>query len=266
MEQEPLEEITNLRELDRNVHQMFADVLKSGTLTKSWRIDVHLLSAMALERVAENLVDAAAVKHFALEWNVSGGVFTPYRVITAKVSVADKEAASKWAIKQAVTSHFGDRLTGCVATVQGDVVLLEGMLPFKYHDELNEYLTKLRHDMRKRGEDIDCEYSNELQETPVKFIVKVKSKPVDKVEHKQLVSDKPKDLVNMVEWAEDADASTMQVFAEAAARKSYEENGCLILSTGKSNVLVEVGEWAVKINGKLTGVISDEFKKHICGE
>ena len=58
----------------------------------------------------------------------------------------------------------------------------------------------------------------------------------------------------------------MRVLAEAAASKSYAENGCLILSTGKGNILVEVGEWVTKIDGKVTGVISDEFKKHICGE
>ena len=266
MEQEPLQEITSMKELKHNVHQMFADVLKCGTLATSWRIDVRLLSAIALERVAENLVDAATSRRLALEWRIVNSVFNPYTVITAKVSVVDKGTSDKWALKRTIDSHFGDRVTDSVVTGQDDVYSIEGMLSFKHHDELKELLRKFRADVRKDGVDIEYDYSNELQETPVKFVLKIKSKPVDKVEYKQLVSDKPKDLVNMVEWAEDADASTMQVFAEAAARKSYEENGCLILSAGKSNIRVEVGEWVVKINGKITNVISDEYKKHVCGE
>ena len=266
MEQEPLEEITSLKELDHNVRQMFADVSKHGTLTNSWRIDVLLLSVMALERLGEALVDAATVRHLELKWSVSDSVFTPYKTITAKVSVVDDSEAGKWGIREAIDKHFGDRITGRKVTVQDDAFLMEGVLPFKHHNELNEYLPRLRADMRKQGVDIDYDYSNELYETPVKFALKIKTKPADKVEYKQLKSDNPADLVAMVEWAEGVDASTIQGVAEAEAKRSYAENGCLVLSTSKNNVLVEVGEWVVKINGKLTGVISDEFKKHICGE
>ena len=266
MEQEPLEEIKSVRDLNSVVHQMFADVMKHRTLTRSWRLNVQLLTAMALDRVMEALVYSAKIRHLKLEWSVSGGVFTPVRTITAKVSVVDEVKASKWGLKEAITSHFGDRLTGSKFTEQDDVFLIEGTLPFKHHNELNKYLTKLRSDMRKCGEDIDYEYSSELQEAPVKFALKIKTKPADKVEYKQLESNSAADLVDMVEWAECGDASTIQGFAEAAAKASYAKNGCLVLSTGKSNILVEVGEWVVKINGKLTGVISDEFKKHICGE
>lgn len=266
MEQKPLEEITSLNELKHNVHKMFSDVLKCGTLAKSWRMDVRLLSAMALEHVAEALVESATIKRLSLEWSVGGGVFTPYKIITAKVSVTNEGETDKWALKRAIDSHFGDRVTGSVVIGQDNAYSVEGMLSFKYHDELKELLRKFRADVRKDGVDIEYDYSNELQETPVKFIVKIKSKPVDKVEYKQLESNSGRDLVSMIEWVTGKDASSIQGVAEAAARKSFNENGCLILSTGKSNILVKVGEWVVKINGKLNGVISDEFKKHACGE
>lgn len=266
MEQEPLEEITNLKDLTRNVHQMFAEVLKHGTMTKSWRMDVRLLSVMALDRVAEDLVDAAASRHLKLKWGVSGGMFTPYKTITAKVSRVDEGVADQWGIREAIDKHFGDRITGRNITVRDDGVLMEGVLPFKCHDDLKKYLSKLRADMRAKGINIDFGYYNELGDTPVKYKLDIIVKPAERVEYKQLVSDKPKDLIDMIEWAENADASTMQALAEAAASKSYAENGCLILSTGKRNILVEVGEWVTKIDGKVTGVISDEFKKHICGE
>lgn len=266
MEQEPLQEITSMKELKHNVHQMFADVLKCGTLATSWRIDVRLLSAIALERVAEDLVDAATSRRLALEWRIVNSVFNPYTVITAKVSVVDKGTSDKWALKRTIDSHFGDRVTDSVVTGQDDVYSVEGMLPFKNHDELKELLRKFRADVRKDGVDIEYDYSNELQETPVKFVLKIKSKSVDNVEYKQLESSSGRDLVSMIEWATGKDVSSIQGVAEAAARKSFSENGCLILSTGKSNILVEVGEWVAKIDGKLNGVISDEFKKHACGE
>lgn len=266
MEQEPLEEITDLKYLTRNVHQMFAEVLKRGTMTKSWRMDVRLLSVMALDCVAEDLVDTAASRYLKLKWSVSGSMFTPYKTITAKVSRVDEGAADQWGIREAIDKHLGDRITGHNVTVRDDGVLLEGVLPFKHHEDLKKYLPKLRADMRAKGINIDFGYYNELGDTPVKYKLDIIVKPAERVEYKQLVSDKPKDLVDMIEWAENADASTMRVLAEAAASKSYAENGCLILSTGKRNILVEVGEWVTKIDGKVTGVISDEFKKHICGE
>ena len=265
IEQEPLE-VSQLGEIVKDLRKMFVDVVGQGSLTKSWLVDWLVIPNNALGSIARSMSDVASQRHLKLEWSVSNSFHTPTRKVTATVSVSDEAGATQVVLHELIENHLHG-LDGDLKVEHKDgAYFTESVLPYKDHKTLDEYVRKLKADMRKKGIDLDYEYTNQLDDAPVPFKLEIKAKPTDKVEYKQLESDSASDLVSMVEWAEGADASTIRDVAEAAAKTYYAENGCLVLSTGKSNMLVEVGEWAVKINGKLTGVISDEFKKHICGE
>lgn len=265
MEQGPLD-ITNPEDITKDVRQMFIDVLGQGTLIKSWRVDPLKLPPDTLERMAYSLSDVALRRHLSLKWSTTDHAIGLYKVITATLLVEDETKARLAAMHDVIAAHFADFTEHGDVTVENEAFKVSGEIPYKDHKMLDEYVRKLKADMRKRGIDLDYEYTNQLGDTPVPFALEIKVKPADTVEYKQLESDSATDLVDMVEWAMGVDASSIQGAAEEDAKSSYAENGCLVLSTGKSNVLVSVGEWAVKINGKLTGVISDEFKKHVCGE
>lgn len=266
MEQEPLE-IRQLGEIVKDLRQMFIDVLQRGTLTKSWLVDWLVVPDEAILAMTTSMSNVASQRHLKLTWDVSNFFNSPIRTVIATLSVSDAAGATQVASRELIENHLHG-LDGDIKVVSKDnAFFTESVLPFKDHKTLDEYVRKLKADMRKKGIDLDYKYTNELDNAPVPFKLEIKTKPASKVEYKQLESDSADDLAAMVEWAEGADASSMLGSALALAKVSYAENGGLALRGGdSSNVLIEVGEWAVKINGKLTGVISDEFKKYVCGE
>lgn len=265
MEQEPLD-ITTPGDIATDVRQMFTDVLGHGTLIKSWRVDPLKLPPDALERMAYSLSDDALQRHLSLKWSTTDHAMGLYKVITATLLVKDETKARLAAMHDVIAAHFADFTDHGDVTVENEAFKVSGEIPYKDHKMLDEYVRKLKADMRKRGIDLDSEYTNRVDDTPVPFTLEIKVKPADTVEYKQLESDSGRDLVSMEEWVYGGDASSIQGFAEASARAVYSGNGALVLFPCTRNVMIKVGEWAVKINGKLTGVISDEFKKHICGE